>query len=326
MDSVAPQATAESRTGAGETPRRILVTGAAGFIGSHVVRSLLAAGQEVGVVIRPGASLARLIDVAERLTVFPCDLATASTLRPVLVEWPPQACIHLAWYVEPGKHLTAPENVAAVTASLGLLDELIRAGCRRVVMAGTSAEYDTDPGYLREDGPLRPLTLYGSSKAALSFLARQIAADAGVDLVWARIFQVFGPYEDERRVIPALIRSLMRGEPFAASAGDQIRDYMHVADVATALTALAERGPAGTVNVCSGVPVTMRYLMETVGDIVGSTELIRFGAVPYRDWDPPFVCGDNRRLRAQTGWQPRYPILRAGLTQTVDWWKAQPGA
>src|SRR4029453_11447975 len=105
--------------------------------GSHVTRVLLDAGCDVAIAVRPGNPLRRLQDVAELLTIVSCDLNNPSSLRPMLAEWQPEACLALPWYAEPGKYLTATENVSSLSASLGLLDELIRAGCTQIVMTGT---------------------------------------------------------------------------------------------------------------------------------------------------------------------------------------------
>lgn len=308
-------------------PQRTLVTGANGFIGSHTVRALLARGHEVAVILRPGREPWRLADSATRLTIIPGDLmAPDAALAPALAAWQPDACIHLAWYVEPGMYLAARENIAALEGSVRLLDALIAAGCAQVVMAGTCAEYAPGSGALHEDHPLRPASLYAASKHALHLLASQIAADAGINLAWARIFFLYGPHEDERRLVPSLIRALQRGETFPASTGEQVRDYLHVTDVAAALCALAEQQVNGAFNIASGEPATVRQVMETVGDIVGSSQLIAFGALPSRAWETPVIVGENGRLRAATGWAPAYPTLQAGLAQTVAWWQEYPPA
>jgi nucleoside-diphosphate-sugar epimerase len=298
---------------------RVFLTGGAGLIGSHAARALLAAGCGVTALIRPGSSPQRLQDVLDRLTIVRGDLADLPLVRQALGDLRPDACLHLAWYAEPGKYLHAPQNVPALTVSLALLDELARAGCKQVVMTGTCAEYDTDVGYLREDGPTRPATIYAAAKLSLNLLGQQLAAAAGLRLAWARLFYLYGPGEDERRLVPAVIRALARGETFPATKGDQVRDYLHVEDVAAGLAALVRQGVAGVFNIASGVPVTVRQLMETIGEIMGRTALLRFGAVPYRAWEPRFICGDNQRLRA-LGWAPRYG-LREGLAGTVDWWQ-----
>src|SRR6202011_3100840 len=165
------------------------------------------------------------------------------------------SCIHLAWYAVPGKYLDARENLDCLGVSLHLLEVLAQTGCRHVVMTGTCAEYDTDVGYLRESGPTRPATLYAAAKLSLGITAAIRAAQLGMTLSWARLFYLYGPYEDERRMVPSLIRSLLENKPFKASSGRQIRDYLHVDDVAAALCALAAARANGTFNVCSGEPV-----------------------------------------------------------------------
>jgi len=268
----------------------------------------------------PGDSLWRLRDIADRILWLEGDLVHVAEHRPTFERFRPETCIHLAWYAEPGKYLHSLENIPVLAGSLTLLNELIRTGCGQFVMAGTCAEYDTDVGYLREGGPTNPKTVYAATKLGLNVVARNVAQTAGVNLAWARLFYLYGPYEDERRLVPALILSLLHDRPFDATKGEQIRDYLHVADVASALWALVERRVTGTVNVASGVPLTIRQVMETIGSIIDRTDLIRFGALPYRDWEPMFICGDNGRLMENTTWVPQYD-LEQGLRHTVEWWQ-----
>ncbi len=299
--------------------RRLLVTGATGFIGSRVTRAALASGWRVAVLACPGASPRRLRDVADRLVWLRGDLTHPASVRVAVARWKPSACIHLAWFAEPGRYLHAPENVDCLVGSLALLQELVRRRCRSVVMAGTCAEYAPRSGRLREDAPVRPATLYGACKLALGEIARRMIRGSATRLAWARIFQLYGPAEDPRRVVPAAMLSLYGGRPFRASQGDQVRDYLHADDVASALLRLAARRADGLFNVCSARPVTIRAILQVVGRVTGRPGLLRFGAVGRRPWDPPRLVGDNRRLLA-LGWVPRYG-LRDGLAQTAAWWR-----
>jgi nucleoside-diphosphate-sugar epimerase len=300
---------------------RVFITGAGGFLGTHLTRKLLSEGCEVAALIRGSATPWRLADIADQLFLIRGDLSSP-TWMDQLKRWQPEVGFHLAWYVEPGKYLQAHENLVSMTGSLSLLVELIACGCRRIVMVGTCAEYDTDVGYLREDGPTRPASLYGTAKLCTGLLGRQLAAESDVDFAWARLFYPYGPYEDSRRAVPALVRALMRGQRFAASAGDQVRDYVHAEDIASALWHVVHHRLTGVYNVCSGVPITIRGMMETVAQLtIGRVDLIDFGRMPNRAWEPPMICGDNHRLRS-TGWSPRFSLVE-GLRDTVQWWQKQ---
>ncbi len=300
---------------------RIFLTGGSGFIGSHLARKALAAGHEVAVLVRPGESLWRIEDLAEKLVVFRGNLEDAKSFREELVKYKPQVCVHLAWYTQPSGYVQHLRNVSCLVQSLKLLEELSRSRCERVVMVGTCAEYAVTSDMAQEDGPTWPDTLYGACKLALSHVARELAATMGIGFAWGRVFYLYGPFEDSRRAVPTLIKTLAEGMPFAATNGQQVRDYLHVEDVAKALLMLAETHAQGVFNICSAKPITMRRLMENIGSIMGCKELIRFGQLSASGWNPPFICGDNRRLLG-LGWRPEY-TLECGLTQTVRWWQSR---
>jgi nucleoside-diphosphate-sugar epimerase len=299
-----------------------LVTGANGFVGSHVVRQLLASDLNVVALIRPGSSLVRLEGLEQRLEVMRTDLADADTIRTKLNALRPDACIHLAWYAEPGKYLDARENLDSLRHSLGLVEALGGAGCQHMVGVGTCFEYDMGPKLLTEESATKPRTLYAAAKLAFSIVAAQRLAQLGIGMAWVRPFYMYGPYEDERRLVPAAIRALAAGREFASTSGEQVRDYLHVEDMAAGICALSRKNLEGTFNVCSGQPVTVASLLQTLGDVFGRPDLIRLGAVPNREGDPMFVGGDNQHLRTEAQWSPRYQ-LRDGLAATVEWWKDQ---
>ena len=300
---------------------RILVTGGAGFIGSHLVRKLLAHGDEVVVLTRPSTNLDRLGDVEKSIRVVHGDVGDAAGVLSALGAWRPEACAHLAWYGDPKTYLTSHANLDELSASNAFLLALMQAGCRRFLMTGTCAEYAPSTDRLREDSPAGPSTLYAASKLALQLVSAQLATEFDARVTWARIFHLFGPFENSQRLVPALINALLADKEFGATAGDQVRDYLHVADVASALCGLIDREVDGVVNICSGNPVTVRELIETTADILDRRELVRFGQVTSRRWDPPYICGDNARL-VNAGWRPNFD-LRSGLEETVDWWRAQ---
>jgi nucleoside-diphosphate-sugar epimerase len=231
-----------------------------------------------------------------------------------------RACFHFAWYAEPGVFLSSPLNLQYLSASLLLAEGLARAGCCKLVIAGSFSEYDQELGYLSENSALRPNTVYGSAKAALYQALALWAPAAGVELLWPRIFSVYGPGEHEKRFVPAVILAALRSEPTRLSPGEQLRDYLHVADAAAAVWAAAQNGMSGPVNIGSGRPVAIRELACTSG-AVAAPRPDPAGRPALPEGDPMFVCA-NTRLLQRTGWRPRYDT-ESGLRQTIEWWQKQ---
>jgi nucleoside-diphosphate-sugar epimerase len=227
----------------------------------------------------------------------------------------PELCIHCAWYTEPGKYLSSSKNVDLAYGTAKFASALARAGCQRFVGLGTCFEYDTNVGYLSEKTPLAPAHAYSAAKAATYFLVRELSAGTQMSFAWARLFYLFGPNEHRNRLVPAVVNALLRGEEARVTPGEQVRDFLHVDDVASALCAIARSDVTDAVNVGSGEPITVASLVLKIGAILGRPELIRLGAREYSSGDPMFVCADNRKLRA-TGWVRKYS-LEEGLRQTI---------
>lgn len=294
---------------------RVLVTGAAGFIGAEVVRQLRARGDEVTALVRPDSPRPRLRDLAD-LRCVELALEDGRALDRLLASTRPQAVAHLAWYTGPRDYLVSPENLESLRATVGLAERAFAAGCPKLVGVGTCLEYASSERPVAESDPADPRSLYASTKHAAWLVARALAARAGAEIAWARVFHLFGPGEHPARLVPSVATSLRRGVPVEVTAGEQVRDYMHVADVAAGIVTLLRPGAAGVVNVCSGEPRPLREVLEAVGRLVGRDGLLRFGARPYPAGETMYLAGCADRLRS-LGWAPRFPTLEAGLRDAL---------
>jgi nucleoside-diphosphate-sugar epimerase len=175
-------------------------------------------------------------------------------------------------------------------------------------------------GYLSESSLTKPITLYAATKVALATVLRQFAQITEMEMAWVRLFYQYGPMEDERRLIPAIITSLLRDEVVKITKGEQIRDFLHIEDVASAICAVANSQLSGIVNVGSGQPVTVGKIALELGNLLRKPDLINLGALPYRPNDPMFICANNELLRKKTDWTQKYN-LTTGLKNTIEWYK-----
>jgi nucleoside-diphosphate-sugar epimerase len=289
---------------------RVLLTGATGFVGSQVMRALIRRGDEVRGITLPGASRARLADLGP-VDVLEGDLADAAWVGDCVRSFAPGTAIHLAWYAEPGAYLrSVPENLASLRGSVNLFEALAAAGsCRRLVVAGTCLENLGSPAP----------TIYEAAKAAQHRLAMGLAGQ-GIAAACVHIHYLYGPGEDERRVVPSVVRALLARRPIDVGDGLQERDYLHVSDVAEAVCAVAASDLVDRVDVCTGSPVRLRDVFDRIADATDGHDLLRIGALPAGESMAWPATGDPAPLQA-TGWRPRYD-LRAGIEDTVAWWAA----
>jgi nucleoside-diphosphate-sugar epimerase len=301
---------------------KILVTGAAGFVGSEVCRQLIASGHEVLAVVAPGEDRWRLDDLNGRVEFVPVDLFDSGSNLSEISSSRLDGAIHCAWYAKPGHYLTAAENLPAMQGSLRLFEHLWMGGCSRVVGVGTCFEYKLVERPLQEDDPVDPLTLYAATKLSTCFVGRELAKAFHGSFAWARLFYLYGPRENPVRLVPDLAAKLLAGNRVAVTEGSQVRDYLHVSDVARALVALVNTSSCGVYNVGCGEPHTVKEIIQTIARSLDREDLVDFGARPPNLMDPPMVLADNRRICNETGWQPQH-TLASGIADTLAWWSAQ---
>lgn len=288
--------------------RRVILTGATGFIGTHAVQALEGRGFKVHALGRrpPAAAVA----------FHQVDLLDAEAVRGVISAIGASHLLHLAWYAEPGLYWRSPLNLDWVAASLALVRAFRETGGMRAVAAGTCAEYAWGPERLPEDAPCIPATLYGTAKDGTRRILKSYANETALSFAWGRPFFLYGPGEKPGRLVSDAIRALTSGKPFATSPGKQRRDFSHVADVAEAFAALVDSAVVGPVNIGSGTAVPVRAVLERIGHLTGRPELIEFGARQSNENEPVCIEADTARLREEVRFHLRYD-LDSGLAHTL---------
>jgi nucleoside-diphosphate-sugar epimerase len=271
--------------------KTVLLTGATGFVGRHVITNLLDKNIKVRAIVRK-AKKSFFKDKNIKIELIETD-----DLFKESVDWCVEQCkgidtiIHVAWYAEPGKYLKSEKNIDCLIGSLNLAKGAIRAGVRRFIGIGTCFEYDLNFGNLSINTPLKPKTLYAAAKAELYMLLSQLLSSKSIEFSWCRLFYLYGEGEDERRLVSYIHKQLSRGLVAKLSSGKQVRDFLNVSVVGQMITDVALSQKQGPINICSGVPITVRQLAEQIADEYGQRGLLRFGARPDNLTDPIVVLG-----------------------------------
>ena len=290
------------------TAANVLVTGATGFVGVHLVARLLSEGDSVTVLVRSSSVLPA--EWRDRVSIVVCDDFSEKNLRQLLAD-PFEAVFHLAAYGVKPNQRDIDEILRINIEMPAVLVRLCAKWRSRMVMTGTFSEYRSPSAQelLSEDSPLEQAKLYGSSKAAGGLMARAIAQSGGIGFRLLRLFKVYGAGEAPHRLLPALVGGLGKHERVAISAGTQVLDFIYIDDVVEAMLRTdahcRDKGGTATWNVATGRAHSVREFAEQVASAMNAdASLLGFGAIAMRKDDEPWLVGSPDRLRSELGWQP----------------------
>jgi UDP-glucose 4-epimerase len=306
---------------------RILVTGGAGFIGSHVVDAYIAAGHEVAVV--DDLSTGREENVNPLAEFHRVDLRDRPAVDRAIAAFRPEVVNHHAAQSEVPKSVADPTFDAEVNilGGLNVLRSAVDNAVRKVIFISTGGALYGEPDVVPadEDHPVRPLSPYGTSKYAFEQYLGTFQRTFGLDYTVLRYANIYGPRQDfhaeEGRVIAIFASRMLAGKPVTIDGdGEQARDMLHVGDAAIANLAALDSGSRGTYHISTGIPVSINDLFRKLALLTDYRLAPNHG--PRRKGDVYRIALDNSRAQRELGWQPRVN-LEEGLSLTIDYFREQ---
>jgi UDP-glucose-4-epimerase GalE len=320
----------------------VLVTGGAGYIGSHAVKALLARGETVVVYDNFSAGHRQ---AAGKAAVVEGDILDTGRLADALVEHDADAVMHFAAWLAVGESVTDPAGYYRnnVVGALSVLEAMVRTGVKRLVFSSTCAVFGTpDETPIHEDLPKRPINAYGQTKLAVEQALPHYERAYGLTSIALRYFNAAGAdpegelgedHEPEIHVIPRAIDAAhgrgsfqIFGDDYPTPDGTCLRDYIHVTDLASAhllaLDALRRGAPSNVYTLGNGRPTSVRDVVRAVEEVTGRSVPVTIG--PRRPGDPAALFASSERVKRELGWQPCYEDLRVIVETAARWRQAHP--
>jgi nucleoside-diphosphate-sugar epimerase len=278
--------------------KRLLITGATGFIGTHCLQLCLQENyDEIHAVNRKGTGARN-----GQITWHAADLRDPQEAFRIVKTVHPTHIFHAAWIATPGVYSHSPENEDWVRASLALVEAFATQGGKRFVGVGSSAEYAASDEPCEEDRtPLNPASFYGRSKINAWVGVQAIAERNGMTAAWGRLFLPFGPGDSPSRLIPSVLASIRKGQPIPLSHGEQLRDFVYAPDAANQLVRLLASDANGAFNIGTGISRSIRSALEDIADRLNGRRYFRFGELPLREGEPMVLVANMTKFESRIG-------------------------
>jgi nucleoside-diphosphate-sugar epimerase len=310
-----------------ENINKVLITGAAGFIGSRLTQRLIRERFEVGIIKRENSNIWRIKDLLDKIVAYDVDLRDTEEVSKAVSHFRPDVIFHLATYYAV-EHKPQEVSLMVDTNVLGtvnLLEASKESMVKLFVNTSSCFVYRESENKLRENGDLKPLNLYALTKLQAEQACSFYAEKYGLKTITFRLFPPYGPADHERRLIPYVIKSLLEGEKLKMTTGKQRWDFVYVDDIVDAyfkLLSVSDLPQKHEIfNIGTGNAVSVREVVSRIKEIIGAGLEPEWGAIPHRKNEVWFICADISKTETFLRWQPKIQIMERGLELTVEWYK-----
>jgi nucleoside-diphosphate-sugar epimerase len=307
--------------------KRILITGATGFVGANLARRLVRDGHEIHLLVRRGYHSWRIEGVYPKVHIRETDLTDKDALSDIVVEIKPEWVFHLAVYGAYSWQTDLHQMVQTnILGTMNLLDACLKTGFESFVNTGTSSEYGYKDHPPEETERLEPNSRYAVTKTSATMYCRYIAQSRGIRVSTLRLYSAYGPFEEPGRLIPTLAVKGLAGE-FPPLVNPEVgHDFVFVDDVVDAYLLAAgdnDQEFGAVYNVGTGIQTSIGEIVASVQKILEINTEPVWGSMPNREWDTKSWVANSQKLQTVLGWKPKY-TFEQGFRQMIEWLKINP--
>jgi len=303
--------------------KTIFITGANGFVGANLIRLLIKNNYKVHALVRKNANIWRIKDVLKNINLHTGDINDTKSLKRILNQVRPQYIFHLASYGNSSddKNLNEMININIVGLT-NLLEATLGINYKAFVITGSSSEYGFKDKPMLENDVLTPNSYYSATKASATLIAQSFALLNNKPITIARLFSVYGPFEEQNRLIPTVIKLAINDKEIFLTSGKVQRDFIYIEDVVEALLKIAKTKLKNgeIINLGTAKQHGNDDIVRTIEKILHKKLTVKIGKFPKRAWDTNYWVSNNQKASKLLSWRPKYN-LENGLKKTITWAK-----
>ncbi|RFB18930.1 NAD(P)-dependent oxidoreductase [Bacillus sp. HNG] len=303
--------------------QRVLITGANGFIGSHVVQRMVQEKALVSVIVRESSDLWRIEELKKEIDINLVDLRDSASIDKCVKSLKPDFVFHVGAYgVDSRQKDYSTAANTNIMGTMNLLNSVKDIGCKKFINVGTCMEYGDKQEIIRENSYLEPDSIYGSTKASATIIAHQIAKENNINLVTLRPFGIFGEKEGSHKFFPYIILSILEGKDVNLTPCEQYRDYCYIENIMDGFVLAAKNETVNNeiFNIGSGEIFKLKHFVDIIYNQMRSTKQPNYGALPYRQNEVWRQQPDTNKMKRLLNWEPKVS-LEEGIKRTINWYE-----